>query len=174
MESAVPSKAGLLRHIAESRARLDDIVSPLSEPELTEPGDEGWSVKDHLAHLAAWEESLLALLEGRDRDAALGLPPATLEAGNRDVDWVNARIFEQNQEKPLDQVLEEYRASHARVLAAIGRLSDADLLRPYSSFQPGSEDERPVINWINGDTWEHDDEHLGWITAILDTVGPTI
>lgn len=169
-----PTKTELLRRIDESRHRLDDLISTLSEPELTEPGDQGWSIKDHLAHLATWEDSLAALLEGRDRDAAIGLPPATMETGSHDVDWINLRLFERHHRLPLPQVLDSYRAAHAHVLAALNRLSDADLLRPYAFFQPSADDQRPVLGWIDGNTWEHYDEHLPWITAILDTIGPTI
>ena len=60
-------KAELLQAIERSWASLDDLVAGLREPELTRHGPDGWSVKDHLAHLAAWNLALVALLEGRDR-----------------------------------------------------------------------------------------------------------
>lgn len=171
---SLPTKVELLGRIQRSRQRLDNLISTLSEPELTEPGDEGWSIKDHLAHVATWEDSLTALLEGRDRDAAMGLPPAVMETGSYDVDWINRRLFELHHAVPLPEILDAYRTAHARVLAAMTRLSDADLLRPYGFFQPGADEQRSVLHWIGGCTWEHYDEHLPWITAILDTVGPTI
>jgi hypothetical protein len=42
-------------------------------------------VKDHLAHLAAWNLSLVALLEGRDREAALGVGGVSSETAANEV-----------------------------------------------------------------------------------------
>src|SRR5437588_10496967 len=66
-------KAVLLQSIERSWASLDQLTEGLTEAQLARPGPAGWSVKDHIAHLAAWNLSLVALLEGRDRDAALGV-----------------------------------------------------------------------------------------------------
>lgn len=172
--AADPDKKELLRRIGDSRRRLDDLISPLSDPEMTEPGSAGWSIKDHLAHLAAWEESLLALLEGRDREAAMGITHETEAGGDHDVDWINEQVTARSRATSLPQVLDEYRSAHARVLSALERLTNADLSRSYASFQPGTDDSAPVIGWIDGDTWKHFDEHYLWITALLDEVGPTI
>ena len=46
---------------------LNGLVDSLGPNGLTITGSDGWAVKDHLIHIAAWEHSLLALLDGRDR-----------------------------------------------------------------------------------------------------------
>ena len=170
IELDVPRKAELMRHISESRSKLEQMIGRLSEAQIVAPGPDGWSVKDHLSHVAAWEESLLALLEGRDRDAAIGLDPSTVEAANDDVDKINASIHQRNRDRSPTDVLAAFRETHARVLAALDRLADADLLRPYSFYQPNAQpyDARPVIGWIDGDTWDHYDEHVAWIGQLLE------
>jgi hypothetical protein len=49
-------KAELLEHYTRVRADLMAAIEGLSEAQMTEPTLEGWSVQDHLAHLAAWDE----------------------------------------------------------------------------------------------------------------------
>jgi len=165
------SKARLVRHIRDSRSRLEQTVSRVDEKGLTSPGPDGWSVKDHLAHVAVWEESLLALLEGRDRVVAVGLVSATTESDTRDVDAENADLQRLHRDRPLADVLATFRETHARVLTALERLNDADLYRPYSHYQPKSlpYNPRPVLGWIVGNTWDHYDEHA---TGIEKLVGP--
>jgi hypothetical protein len=49
-------------------------------------------------------------------------------------------------------------------MAALGKLDDADLEKPYSHYQPGDPDEkRPVVGWVAGNTYEHYAEHTNWI-----------
>ena len=46
----------LLAHYRAMRAELLAAVQGLSDEQLSEPSLDGWSVKDHLAHLALWDE----------------------------------------------------------------------------------------------------------------------
>jgi hypothetical protein len=71
----VETKNELLSAIAADRARLEAVTAPLPGRELTTPGREGWSVKDHLAHIAAWERMIVAhLRDGSDHDV-VGMTP---------------------------------------------------------------------------------------------------
>ena len=45
-----------------SWSELVDAVDGLGPGGLSLTGSDGWAVKDHLAHVAAWEHSLLALI----------------------------------------------------------------------------------------------------------------
>jgi uncharacterized protein (TIGR03083 family) len=153
----VPRLDALRQQIRESRAKLEAAVAALSPTQLAAPGPDGWSPKDHLAHVAAWEESLIATLEGHDRRPALGLAPSV----PWDIDAINADIFRRYQDRPPAEVLASFRETHARTLAALDRLTDADLLRPWSHYQPSvpMPEVRPILDWIKGDTWEHYEEH---------------
>jgi hypothetical protein len=130
---------------------------------LATTGPDGWAVKDHLTHLAAWENSLLALIEGRDRTTAMGIEHLESETE----DDVNKRVFEMHREKSPAEALRFLRETHARLMAALDKLEPDDLDRPYSHFQPGDPDEsRPVREWVAGNTYDHYAEHIGWIKEL--------
>jgi Protein of unknown function (DUF1706) len=113
--------------------------------------------------VAAWEHSLLALIEGRDRFAGMGLHVAVVE----NTDAVNDAVWKLHRDETPEQVLKYFRESHTKLMAALGNLTPADLENPYSHFQPSDPDEkRPVIGWVAGNTYEHYAEHIGWINQI--------
>lgn len=161
-------KAELLERIGWSRAALEGAIDRLSETQLTAPRDQqGWSVKDHLAHLAAWERSLAYLLRGRPRHEGLGVDEAAYLED--DEDGLNAVIHEHNQARPLPEVLVAFRQSHEQVLDALAGLTDADLLKTYSHYlpdEPGQDSGEPILKRIVGNTEEHYAEHRRWIEAL--------
>src|SRR5438094_2236079 len=127
--SAAPprDKAELLDRIGRSRASLEGTIDSLSEAQLAAPGPGGgWSAKDHLAHLAAWERKALAELEGRPPHEVFGVDGASYEAS--DVDRLNEMIYRRNKERPAGEVLADFRESHRRLLAALERAADAALV----------------------------------------------
>src|SRR5919198_5597576 len=46
----------LLQHYRRTREELLSAIDGLSDEWMTEPALDGWSVKDHLAHLALWDD----------------------------------------------------------------------------------------------------------------------
>jgi hypothetical protein len=100
-----------------------------------------WSVKDTLAHLAAWEWRCAQLLEAAHRsDGPLQAEP--------DVDALNREIFEEHQEWSWEEVEYDFRAAHQTLLEAVRRLPPARLSSKF------------VQEMIAGETWEHYAEHL--------------
>lgn len=49
-------KEDLLRRYRESRDMLLEAIEGLSDEEMSDPSIDGWAVKDHLAHLALWDD----------------------------------------------------------------------------------------------------------------------
>jgi hypothetical protein len=154
-----------LTRIDASWNELQDFLNSLSEPQITERRDaSGWSIKDHLSHLRDWQQSLLALLEGRDRLAAMGIDPSM----GFDVEKINAKLYHVNKGRPLTEVRSALEESHRALVATIAKLSDEDIYKPYADYQPSSPDRKdPVIRWIIGDTYEHYDEHGGWARELI-------
>ena len=144
--------------------KLGELVNQVEDAAgLNNVGSDGWTVKDHLAHVAAWEHSLLALLEGRDRAGAMGLNEPLEE-----IDSVNEAIRKLHAADTADEALGYFRDSHAQLMAAMAKLDDADLQKPYSHYQPSEADEkRPVVGWVAGNTYEHYAEHIDWMNQIL-------
>lgn len=151
----------LLERIDASWNELSGLTAQLGPDGLMLTAPDGWAVTDHLAHVAAWEHSLLALVESRDRLSAMGIhkPSEGTEA-------INQALWKMHQGETPEQALGYFRATHAQLMAALGKLSDADLQKPYSHYQPSDpEEKRPVIGWVADNTYEHYAEHIGWIKA---------
>lgn len=53
----------LIAHYAATRADLLDALEGLSDEAMSEPTLDGWSIKDHLAHIATWDEVRAAEVE---------------------------------------------------------------------------------------------------------------
>ena len=166
----------LLERIGAAWKELSDLVAKLGPGGLTLAAPDGWAVKDHLVHVGAWEHSLLGLIEGRNRLAEMGVPHApriyvsSSTAATDDTDAINAAVRKLHENDTPEQALAYFRESHAKVIAALGKLSDADLQKPYSHFQPGDADQkRPVLDWVGGNTWEHYAEHIGWINQLIES-----
>ena len=161
-------KAELVEQIQRSWAALEQTLAGLGEAQMTMIGPDGWSIKDHLAHVATWEESLIAILQSRPRHLALGVDERTyLEAGE---DELNASIYEHNKRRPLAEVLDAFQAVHRRMLTTLQGLADADLFKTYSDFlpeEPGEDSGAPMLARIPGSTYEHYDDHRVWIAALF-------
>lgn len=154
----------LLERIEASWNDLFERVTDLGPGGLMRAAPHGWAVKDHLAHLAAWERSLLGLISGRDRLAEMGLRVHV----EHDTDAINAAVQKLHADETPEQVLKYFRESHSALMDALGKLSDADLDKPYSHFQPSDPDvTRPVSDWVAGNTWEHYAEHIDWIDQLI-------
>jgi uncharacterized damage-inducible protein DinB len=153
----------LLAWVQEAREALDDTISAASREELTtrEAGD-GWSVKDHLEHLAAWRRKVLSLLHGRPGWEGLGVEEQVYL--NEDDDAVNAIIWRRTRDVPLPQALAEFQETHRELLAELSGLSEKEWTRRFDPFRPG--DLRPLIEGIAANSYWHDAEHREWIIAL--------
>jgi hypothetical protein len=152
--------------IERSWTELNLLVDSLGPTGLTMSGADGWEVKDHLIHIAAWEHSLLALLEGADRHQAMGV--------GRDVDEtdaINAAVWAMHRNKTPEQALDYFHQTHALLLKLLRTMSDDDLRLPYNHYQPNEPrdpgDNRPALDWVAGNTYEHYAEHIDWIHQLV-------
>lgn len=147
---------------------LEELVESLGPAGLEKKGDGQWAVKDHLVHIAAWELSLLGLLDGHDRLAAMGVPGAA-----DDTDAINEAVWLLHRHETPEQALAFSRSSHEALMRRMRAMSDADLRRSYNHYQPNDPrdpgDDRPVVEWVAGNTYEHYAEHIGWINQLIES-----
>ena len=54
--SELEDKEALRQHYAQLRAELLAEIDGLSDALMSEPSLDGWSIKDHLAHIALWDD----------------------------------------------------------------------------------------------------------------------
>lgn len=101
----------------------------------------GWSVKDVIAHLAAWEWRCASLLEqSYTSDALLKADP--------DVDALNSEIYEERQAWDWEEVEYDFRAAHRALIGAIRELPPERLVASI------------IQETIAEETWQHYAEHL--------------
>lgn len=162
------SKMELMERMAEGYEALERVLRGLDETQIGRPGpDEGWGIKDHLFHLAMWERGIAWLLGRRSRYEGMGVTPD--EWRELTMDEVNDLVYSRNRERAAAEALATFREAHQEMLDALAPLGDADLQRPYSDFDPAATRyaDRPIIGWIIGDTYEHYEEHLGYVRELL-------
>jgi uncharacterized protein (TIGR03083 family) len=115
-----------LTAIEKERGALETLLEALTDEQVTDPGVVGdWSVKDVLAHLVEWEQMVLGW-------HATGLRGETPEIPAPGFKWnqtpqLNQHIYEKHRDRPLDEVLEQFQASHREILAVIQGLSNKEL-----------------------------------------------
>ena len=160
------NKTELLDKINRGWADFQAYLKTLASADFTSQVDAaGWTVKDHIMHIAVWEDGIRAMLEGQSRHGQMGIDDATWSEG--DFDAINAIIQQQHRDKSTDEVLEALQATHDGLMARLDTMSDADLQRPYHTYQPDPKRTDPVINWIIADTYAHYDEHQPWMAKIV-------
>jgi len=157
-----PDKTQLLKKYAAARAELRTFIASLSESQLTLPTDEsGWTVKDHLVHLAVWEDGVRALLQRKPRWTAMGLSANVAEAG--DVDAMNEQIRQKSRDMNMKQVLKYFDEVDKRFTAVVSKMSVTALHTPYAYYakirKPSEQESEPVFGWVEGNSWHHIEEH---------------
>jgi hypothetical protein len=148
-------KAELLANMQAGYNTFEALLAGLNETQMTTPGVNGvWSVKDNLAHLSAWHLRQLALLQGvrQGKEPDLRLVP------DSSVDEINEQVFEENKNRPLAEILATFRSSYQHVSAEVQAMTDEELNKPISWLN-----DRPIWLWVAGNTYEHYEEHSGFI-----------
>ena len=101
----------------------------------------GWSIKDILAHIAAWEWRCAGMLE-------LAHETNMPFRANPDVDALNHEFFQDRHDLSWEEVENDFREAHAALLAAIRALPSERL------------NDEMIQKTIAEETWEHYEEHL--------------
>jgi uncharacterized protein (TIGR03083 family) len=149
------TKSELLQLIRDSRSRLEQTLARLDEQALEKPGPDGWAIKDHLAHLAAWSRRAQASIDGRPAHEALGLDESDLQGKSEDE--INARLQAKSHQRPAAELLAEFRRAHDSILQEVESLPDDSLFGPNANER--------LLGRISSNTFGHDDDHLPWIEA---------
>lgn len=163
---SIPTKAGLLAALQTGWTQLNAYLDTLSEAQASIPADAGgWTVKDHVIHLALWEGSMNAVLERRPRQEYLGVDRETWASG--DIERINDVMFRQNRERTWADVRQAFRQMHAELVAHVTALADEDMQRPYNYYQPESTQTLAIGVRLTIATYYHYAEHQPWIEAIV-------
>lgn len=117
------NKTEFLDALQTGRGEWDAVLAQIGAARMTEPGIEGeWSVKDIIAHVTWFEREMVGVLQAR---ALVGS-----DLWNLGQDERNAAIYEQNRQRPLDDVLTETQQVFKQLIQLAQTLDDQDLNDP--------------------------------------------
>lgn len=158
----------LLANIEFARAIFNQLINRMPEEQMTSPKDsQGWAAKDHIFHLAAWENSVVFFLDGKPRYEGLQVKKELYLA--REYDDINAAIFQRNKDKSLSEAVLQLRQTHEKLLEIIDTLNDDDLQKTYQHYLPGERgNNRLVFEVIYSNTVAHFEEHKKYIEALIE------
>ena len=155
----------LLTDIEREWQALMQVVDRLTPKQMTTPDTGGWSPKDNLAHLSAWMDfTLKSYLGGMPAHLALGIEEQKLKGMSEDEE--NAILFERNRGRSTDEVLDELKSTYLETVKTLNRMGFSSLMKPLKDDNP---QQRPVIEWVIGNTSEHFAEHRIIIERVLNT-----
>jgi hypothetical protein len=153
------TKEKLLEEIRARHQRFEEKIAGLPRDVLLRPRTVGaWSVKDTVAHITAWEKSLLS----RYDDGLVGGPAKDGHAGET-IGAVNRRIFEENLSRSLDDVMADFNATYRRMLSVIESIPEEDMFARGKYAWTG---QYRLLDYIWGNTAGHYAEHLAAINRM--------
>ena len=137
---------GLLQHYRQTRQDLLTAIDGLSDEQMAEPSIDGWSVKDHLAHIAFWDELRAAEVAriSAGHESGWRMDPEQDEA-------LNKIGYDVRRGLSVEQARWELKTSRAQLLAAI------------SASAPRGMD--ASLYGEAGLHSTHEVEHAGWIRS---------
>jgi uncharacterized damage-inducible protein DinB len=165
MLTAGATGAGEAARLAANFGELEEIMRPALPQASPRRDKDGWSLADHLAHLAAWDRELLALLRREPVAAAVGVDARVW--ARQDERELNDLIRASGRERSAEACWQDLQRTVAEISAALLLLPDGDLRRPRSDFDPGSGDRRPLLRWVRSCSDVHLRGHLPAITGLV-------
>jgi uncharacterized damage-inducible protein DinB len=134
----------LIRRYRESRARLLKAIEGLTDERMSEPSLDGWAVKDHLAHIALWDDIRAAEVAR----ISAGHESAWKMTEAQDDDF-NATGYEVRRGMSAAQARWEFETSRQRLLDAIATATPRAL--------------EPSRYGAAGLSSGHEDQHAEWL-----------
>jgi hypothetical protein len=156
------NKAEFLQELTDKRAEWDGVLAQIPQELMSVPGvnEDGWSVKDIIAHVAWYENEATHILkshtlasESAENDRIWGLP----------VNERNSAIYEQNRNLTLNDALVMGQEAFSAFLHEAQKLAEEDLSDP-ARYKDMPADWTP---WevIASNTFEHYPDHVAEIRA---------
>lgn len=153
VEQAPFSSEQCQESLFDGRARLEALLWRIDD--VTRDGEDGWSARDHLLHIAIWQERVVGWFE----QAAAGTAPERPEPGYTfdQMDELNGRDWQAGRDRSMEEVHRAFVTSYDRVEALIASLSDEELNDPARFPWLGSEAGVAIVSNSYGHYADHID-----------------
>lgn len=162
------NKAQLIGTLREEFERWEALLAGLSEEQIIKPNRmEALSIKDIIAHLTSWQKINVARVEAAFHGKEPIYPswPAAFDSeSEKDLNKINAWVYETYKNKPWSEVHREWTGRFRRLLEFGEAIPENDLFEVghYSWLK-----EYPLSAILFG-SYEHHKEHRETLLALLD------
>src|SRR5687767_13153422 len=157
------SKTELLERMRAGREEWNALIAQIPDSARTEPAlAGGWSVKDLIAHVAAFENWTAAQIRAASERRAptdrelYGVEEVTLDPEGWDLDRENAAIYARYRDMPLAEVMIFSSQAFADLVAAVEAVSDEDFDRTGAQTWTG---DATLLEIIPGQCYGHYEQH---------------
>jgi hypothetical protein len=154
------NKQELIISLESAQNGLEEAINSLSPEQLTATGAVGvWSVKDVLAHVAAWTARCITILFNAERQEE----PEDVNRMLDDWNALNAEDYETLKDRPLDLVLGDWRSANRQLVKRLGGWKEDDLfdLKRFSWLRGQS-----LGEFIGSEIADHARDHEKQIRAL--------
>jgi len=121
-------KDHILAALREQFDRWEELLASLSVEQITTPRfDQGWSIKDVVAHLWGWQQTSIARLEAAGDDREPEFPQWLAESREdwgEDADRTNARIYAICHTQSWSEMHQKWREGFRRLLELGGSIAE--------------------------------------------------
>jgi hypothetical protein len=153
----------MLKQVRAARGALEALLAEFNDAQMTAShSPDGWSVKDVMAHIAFWEDHVLARL----KEAGRGERPQLLGGiTEEEVNRINQETLSRSRGRPLDEVKDEFQRAHRELINEIKAIPENED-SPWWALWPDAD-----IPWrlIQSDTCYHYEEHMAtlrvWVSG---------
>lgn len=166
MQEEKITREEILEKISLHRKALEHTLGRIPRERYLSPVFvEGWTIKDLIAHIAAWEQRMIAWIA----QAAEGVLP-DIPGTDQAVAAINEQLYKEYKDLPLKKVLEDFSRSFQQVVSLVEETGDDVLF--FENYIEGRE--RPYWITVAANTWWHYQEHekdlSHWIDENLDMI----
>lgn len=145
----VASKQDIINAYQQSTRRLEGIVAGRSDEDLGTTVYPGWTAKRVLCHVASTSGSAAFFISMAQSGQGMG--------AGFDIDRWNAEQVAARQDKPLDEIMAEFRAGHESSIKAVEAAPDDLMAKQVPDFSGGMP---ALADLIKGSATDHEAEHL--------------
>ena len=154
----VASKQDIIDAYQQSTRRLEKIAAGRSEGDLKKTTYEGWTARHLICHMASTSGAAAFFVSMAQSGGGMG--------AGFDIDRWNAEQVAARHDKPLEEILAEFRAGHEASIKAVEAAPDDLLAKQVPNFEGGMS---VLADMIWGSATEHEAAHLDDLEKALES-----
>jgi len=147
---------------------LFEMITPLKESQLEVSGVQGFrSIKDIIAHLTYWNKHGINWIESLNENKKPEMPMNgnNMEEIRKEQVKINENVHQENQHRPVKEILVEYKETFSLLLDSVNRLDEKHLSHVF--FYPWSKEPVTGATIVMWRYW-HQENHTKYIKTWLE------